>query len=472
MRQADTATSRARNIGVFMGTRPEAIKLAPVVAALRGASDLRCTVVATGQHKELFRQVADTFGLAVDADLEVMRPNQTLAGLTARLMDAIDDQLESVQPDMALVQGDTTTVLVASLACFYRRIPIGHVEAGLRTGNIWSPFPEEVNRRLATPLATLHFAPTEAARAALLREAVPEDTISVTGNTVIDALRLEVATQARNPALRARIDEELGELVGADWAHVPMVLITGHRRENFGDGVEQICRALATVAERFPDHRFVYPVHLNPNVLDHVNRLLGRVSNVRLIAPQGYRNFVALMVHCRLVLTDSGGVQEEAPSLGKPVLVMRDTTERPEGVAAGTAVLTGPNARAIIEHTTRLLTDDAAYRSMATARNPYGDGHAAERIVERIRHYFAVQPAAALDGARPKLEERLHGAPINAMSGAAGQSGARRRGVGGLPSRQIESAEIGPQTISRSYALIGKCPKGQETNSGVSCVSS
>lgn len=472
MRQADTATSRARNIGVFMGTRPEAIKLAPVVAALRGANDLRCTVVATGQHKEMFRQVANTFGLAVDADLEVMRPNQTLAGLTARLMDAIDDQLESVQPDMALVQGDTTTVLVASLACFYRRIPIGHVEAGLRTGNIWSPFPEEVNRRLATPLATLHFAPTDAARAALLREAVPEDTISVTGNTVIDALRLEVATQARNPALRARIDEELGELVGADWAHVPMVLITGHRRENFGDGIEQICRALAAVAERFPDHRFVYPVHLNPNVLDHVNRLLGRVSNVRLIAPQGYRNFVALMVHCRLVLTDSGGVQEEAPSLGKPVLVMRDTTERPEGVAAGTAVLTGPNARAIIEHTTRLLTDEAAYRSMATARNPYGDGHAAERIVERIRNYFAVQPAAALHGASPKLEEGLHRTPINVMSGAAGQSGARRSGVSGLPSHQIETAEFGPQPISRSYALVGKCPKGQEANGGVSCVSS
>ena len=327
-----------------MGTRPEAVKLAPVVAALRGANDFRCTVVATGQHKEMFRQVAETFGFAVDADLDVMRPNQTLAGLTARLMDGIDGWLGSAQPDMALVQGDTTTVLVASLACFYRRIPIGHVEAGLRTGNIWSPFPEEVNRRLATPLVALHFAPTEAARAALLREAVPEETISVTGNTVIDALRIEVATQAGDAALRARIDEELSLLVGADWAQVPMVLITGHRRENFGDGIEQICQAIATLAEGFPDHRFVYPVHLNPNVLVHVNRLLGSLSNVRLIAPQGYRNFVALMARCRLVLTDSGGVQEEAPSLGKPVLVMRDTTERPEGVAAGTAILTGPNA--------------------------------------------------------------------------------------------------------------------------------
>jgi UDP-N-acetylglucosamine 2-epimerase (non-hydrolysing) len=377
-----------RNILVFMGTRPEAVKLAPVVAALHGADDFRCTVVATGQHKEMFRQVAETFGFAVDADLDVMRPNQTLAGLTARLMDGIDGWLGSAQPDMALVQGDTTTVLVAALACFYRHIPIGHVEAGLRTGNIWSPFPEEVNRKLATPLVALHFAPTEAARSALLREAVPQETISVTGNTVIDALRIEVAAQANDAALRARIDKELSLLVGADWAQAPTILITGHRRENFGEGIEQMCKAIATLAGRFPDHRFVYPVHLNPNVLVQVKRLLGGLPNVKLIAPQGYRNFVALMAHCRLVLTDSGGVQEEAPSLGKPVLVMRDTTERPEGVAAGTALLTGANAQAIVKHVTRLLTDDTAYRRMAMAKNPYGDGYAAERIVERIRRYF------------------------------------------------------------------------------------
>jgi UDP-N-acetylglucosamine 2-epimerase len=267
-----------RNILVFMGTRPEAVKLAPVVAALRGAKDFQCTVVATGQHKEMFRQVAETFGLGIDADLDMMRPNQTLAGLTARLMVGIDGWLGSAQPDMALVQGDTTTVLVASLACFYRRIPIGHVEAGLRTGNIWSPFPEEVNRRLATPLVALHFAPTERAREALLREAVPEEAISVTGNTVIDALRIEVAAQADDAELRARIDEELSPLLGVDWAQVPTVLITGHRRENFGDGIEEICQAIATLAERFPDHRFVYPVHLNPNVLMHVNRLLGSLG--------------------------------------------------------------------------------------------------------------------------------------------------------------------------------------------------
>jgi len=382
------AVTTSRNILVFMGTRPEAVKLAPVVAALRSSSDFRCTVVATGQHKEMFRQVAETFGFRVDADLDVMRPNQSLAGLTARLIGGVDGWLESAQPDMALVQGDTTTVLAAALACFYRRIPIGHVEAGLRTGNIWSPFPEEANRKLATPLVALHFAPTDAARDALLSEAIPAERILVTGNTVIDALRIETAAQASDAAMRGRLKEELGLLIGTDWTQVPTVLITGHRRENFGQGIEQICKAIATLAERFADHRFVYPVHLNPNVLVHVNRLLGGLPNVKLIPPQGYRNFVALMAHCRLVLTDSGGVQEEAPSLGKPVLVMRDNTERPEGVAAGTALLTGTNAQAIVKHATRLLRDDAAYRAMATARNPYGDGHAAERIVERIRRYF------------------------------------------------------------------------------------
>jgi len=380
--------SEARNVLVLMGTRPEAIKLAPVVAALRRTDGFRCTVVATGQHKEMFWQVTKTFGFEVDADLGVMEPNQTLAGLTARLMEGIDRFLGSAQPDLALVQGDTTTVLVAALACFYRRIPIGHVEAGLRTGNIWSPFPEEVNRRLATPLMALHFAPTEAARQALLREHIPEASIVVTGNTVIDALLTEVAVQKGEERVRAGIDAELRAAVAPDWQEVPFVLITGHRRENFGDGIAQICEAIARLADRFPDHRFIYPVHLNPNVHLHVNRLLGGLRNVSLIPPQGYRNFVALLSRCRLVLTDSGGVQEEAPSLGKPVLVMRDTTERPEGVAAGTAILTGPQAEEIARQATRLLTDPEAYGAMARARNPYGDGHAAGRIVEALKRYF------------------------------------------------------------------------------------
>ena len=380
--------SEARNVLILMGTRPEAIKLAPVVAALRRTDGFRCTVVATGQHKEMFWQVTKTFGFEVDADLGVMEPNQTLAGLTARLMEGIDRFLGSAQPDLALVQGDTTTVLVAALACFYRRIPIGHVEAGLRTGNIWSPFPEEVNRRLATPLMALHFAPTEAARQALLREHIPEGSIVVTGNTVIDALLTEVAVQKGEERVRAGIDAELRAAVAPDWQEVPFVLITGHRRENFGDGIAQICEAIARLADRFPDHRFIYPVHLNPNVHLHVNRLLGGLRNVSLIPPQGYRNFVALLSRCRLVLTDSGGVQEEAPSLGKPVLVMRDTTERPEGVAAGTAILTGPQAEEIARQATRLLTDPEAYGAMARARNPYGDGHAAGRIVEALKRYF------------------------------------------------------------------------------------
>src|SRR4051812_45731625 len=290
-----------------MGTRPEAVKLAPVVAALRATRDFRCTVVATGQHKEMFRQVADTFGFTVDADLDVMRPNQTLAGLTARLMDGIDGCLGPAQPDMALVQGDTTTVMVASLACFYRRIPVGHVEAGLRTGNIWSPFPEEANRKLATPLVSLHFAPTEAAREALRRENVPDNSIAVTGNTVIDALFMELAVQKCNAIVRGAIDSDLAGLLGDDWSRSPFVLITGHRRENFGEGFEQICDAIAGLASRFADHRFIYPVHLNPNVQGPVYRLLGALPNVRLIPPQGYRNFVALMSRCRLILTDSGG---------------------------------------------------------------------------------------------------------------------------------------------------------------------
>jgi UDP-N-acetylglucosamine 2-epimerase (non-hydrolysing) len=339
----------------------------------------------------MFQQVADQFGFAVDVDLAVMRPGQTLAGLTARLMETIDGWLETGHPDLALVQGDTTTVLVAALACFYRAIPIGHVEAGLRTGDIWSPFPEEVNRRLASPVVTLHFAPTRAAEAALLREGVPPDAIEVTGNTVIDALMMELRQQER-PEVRAQVDEALGGPLGHDWAQVPFVLITGHRRENFGEGIRQICDAITALARRYPDHRFVYPVHLNPNVKGHVDRLLGGLANVRLIPPQGYRTFVALMARSRLVLTDSGGVQEEAPSLGKPVLVMRDTTERPEGVAAGTALLTGPHADSIVKHTCRLLDDHEAYQAMANAVNPYGDGRAAERIVSRIRRHLEQPP--------------------------------------------------------------------------------
>jgi UDP-N-acetylglucosamine 2-epimerase (non-hydrolysing) len=310
-------------------------------------------------------------------------------------MEGIDGWLEAGHPDMALVQGDTTTVLVAALACFYRRIPIGHVEAGLRTGNIWAPFPEEVNRRLASPIVSLHFAPTRFAEAALLREGVSADAIEVTGNTVIDALFMELDRQEQ-PSVRTSIDKSLSASIGADWATRPFVLITGHRRESFGEGIQHICEAIRTLALRYPDYRFVYPVHLNPNIELHVRRLLGHVPNVSLIPPQGYQNFVALMSRCRLVLTDSGGVQEEAPSLGKPVLVMRDTTERPEGVEAGTARLVGTHAQTIVLQTSRLLNDPAAYVAMANAVNPYGDGRAAERIAVRIERFLGCREAAVV----------------------------------------------------------------------------
>jgi UDP-N-acetylglucosamine 2-epimerase (non-hydrolysing) len=376
-----------RRIAIFMGTRPEAIKLAPVVAALAEAGSFEPLVVNSGQHRELIQQVIELFGIRVDRDLAVMEPNQALAPLLARLLERIDAVLAELQPDMVLAQGDTSTVFATALAAFYRGVPLGHVEAGLRTGDLRSPFPEEANRLLTTPLAALHFAPTIAAAEALRREHVPDERIFVTGNTVIDALFMEHDRQAA-PAVRRELDSRLRQRIGEDFDRRPIVLITGHRRENFGAGFEQICRALAELAGRFADHLFVYPVHLNPNVQTIVRQRLGAVGNVRLIDPQPYAEFVALLSQCRLVLTDSGGVQEEAPSLGKPVLVMRDTTERPEGIAAGTARLVGADADSILREATRLLTDESAYRQMSGAVNPYGDGKAAARIVEAIRAYF------------------------------------------------------------------------------------
>lgn len=377
-------------VAVFIGTRPEAIKMAPVIRALRSSPEFDVVVVSTGQHREMLQQVIDLFDIRVDHDLEVMQPNQTLASLTARLMTRIDELLEKVKPDMALVQGDTTTVLVAALACFYRKIPLGHVEAGLRTGNIWSPFPEEVNRKLASPIVTLHFPPTQFGRQNLLREGVDDSRIFVTGNTVIDALHIEVERQ-KDPKVQEQIRQHLAHDLGNDWMKKPYVLITGHRRENFGEGFEQICDALVTLADRFPDHRFIYPVHLNPNVQGIVKERLGGRDNIRLTAPQAYAEFVALMNACDIVLTDSGGVQEEAPGLGKPVLVMRDTTERPEGVDAGTVKLVGANANNIVREVSRLIEDRQAYQTMAEAVNPYGDGHAAPRIVDAMRDYLLAQ---------------------------------------------------------------------------------
>jgi UDP-N-acetylglucosamine 2-epimerase (non-hydrolysing) len=366
--------------------------MAPVVAALSRSDRFEPIVVNTGQHRELIEQVIRLFEIRVDRDLAVMQPNQALAPLMARLLERIDAALAELEPDMVLAQGDTSTVLAAALAAFFRQIPLGHVEAGLRTGNLRSPFPEEANRVLTTPLAALHFAPTKLAAANLRREHVCPDRIVVTGNTVIDALYMECERQ-RDTAVHNELFEALRNQVGDDYGRRPFVLVTGHRRENFGGGFEQICTALASLSERFGDHLFIYPVHLNPNVKSIVHLRLGEIENIRLIEPQPYAEFVALLTNCRMALTDSGGVQEEAPSLGKPVLVMRDTTERPEGVDAGTAMLVGADANTIVRETSRLLTDDAAYRAMAEAVNPYGDGQAAERIVEAIGNYFDTRVA-------------------------------------------------------------------------------
>lgn len=374
-------------VAVFIGTRPEAIKMAPVVAALKADDQLEPVVVNAGQHREMIQQVIELFGIQVDADLDVMVKDQTLAGLTSRLVSRIDEALAELQPGLVLVQGDTTTVLCAALASFYRKIPIGHVEAGLRTGNLHSPFPEEANRRLVSPLADLHFAPTQTSRDALLAEQIPAERITVTGNTVIDALLMEVARQQK-PEIASQLQTELAELVGDQLEGKEMILITGHRRENIGEGFLQICEAIRQLAELRPNALFVYPVHLNPRVKDVVHEKLGSLANVRLVAPQPYTQFVALARASRLILTDSGGVQEEAPSLGKPVLVMRDTTERPEGVAAGAVKLVGPNAQRIVQEAITLLTDQQAYDAMAQAANPYGDGNAAERIVERVRVFL------------------------------------------------------------------------------------
>ena len=334
-------------------------------------------------------------GFTVDVDLDTMQPNQTLAGLTASSMQKIDGWLET-RPSRP---GPGAGRYHYGLCCRSRLLLSTHPDRprGGRTADsyILTPFPEELNRRLASRIASLHFAPTRSAQAALLREGVADRDIEVTGNTVVDALFMELSRQAES-GLRAAIEASLAAAIAPDWATRPFVLITGHRRESFGEGFEQICRAIRTLALRYPEYRFVYPVHLNPNVQRPVKRLLDGIANIALISPQGYRNFVALMNRCKLILTDSGGVQEEAPSLGKPVLVMRETTERPEGVEAGTALLVGAVEKRIVENTVRLLDDASAYEAMANAVNPYGDGHAAERIVARIERFLGLDSSIAL----------------------------------------------------------------------------
>lgn len=360
----------------IIGTRPEAIKMAPVIQELaRHPDQFRSVVCSTGQHRQMLDQVLQLFDITPDYDLNLMQRDQRLASLTARLITSLDETLETARPDCVLAQGDTTTVLAAALVAFYRGIPFGHVEAGLRTGDKRRPFPEEINRRLADAVTDLYFAPTERSRQALLREGFSDDTIFVTGNTVIDAL-LQVA--ARDASWSAG---PLGEVPCAD----RYVLITAHRRESFGEQFRQLCLAIRDLATAFRDVRFVYPVHLNPNVRQPVGDILSSVSNVSLIEPLDYFWLVQLMKRSTLILTDSGGIQEEAPSFGIPVLVLRETTERPEGIEAGVVKLVGTDRERIVSEAQRLMTDREAYAAMASPANPYGDGHAAERIVAALR---------------------------------------------------------------------------------------
>lgn len=367
------------------GTRPEAIKMAPLVKHLQSVPGIESSVCVTAQHRQMLDQVLELFEIAPEHDLDVMRPGQDLYSVTSDILGALKPVYEAVRPDLVLVHGDTTTTFATTLAAFYQRIPVGHVEAGLRTGNLLSPWPEEANRKLTGALARLHFAPTSISRDNLLREGVPEANIVVTGNTVIDALLLIQTKLERSPQLQSTLAARFPYL--RDGAR--LLLITGHRRENFGGGFERICEAIAALARRYPALDLVYPVHLNPNVREPVGRLLSGIANVHLIEPLDYLPFVYLMTRSSVILTDSGGIQEEAPSLGKPVLVMRDTTERPEAIEAGTARLAGTDVASIVGGVSLLLDDPAEYRRMSVAHNPYGDGHACERIARALLSFGA-----------------------------------------------------------------------------------
>ena len=368
---------RARILVIF-GTRPEAIKLFPVVAALDATPGLDVRTCVTAQHRGLLDQVLSIAGLTPDIDLDLMEPGQTLDRLTARLLTGLGDVMDAEQPDRVIVQGDTATAMVGALAAYYRKVPVSHVEAGLRSGDIYQPWPEEVNRRIVAPIADQHFAPTQTAADALRRENIDPATIHVTGNTVIDALHATRAKLAADPSLAAGLDE-----IAARFAGKRIVLVTTHRRENFGGGMDNIAAALGRIAAR-DDVAILFPMHPNPNVVEAMQRALGERPNIARIDPLDYPHFIRALGLCTLALTDSGGVQEEAPALAKPVLVMRETTERPEGVVAGTAKLIGTDPDRIVAEVTALLDDDAAYAAMARAHNPFGDGHASERIAKVV----------------------------------------------------------------------------------------
>lgn len=370
-----------RTVLCVVGTRPEAIKMAPVIRALKGKPDIEVRVLATAQHREMLDDTFAQFGISPDIDLDIMRHDQTLADLTSRLLASVDNVLARECPDVVVAQGDTTTVFAAALASFYRRTPFAHVEAGLRTGDFTNPFPEEMNRSFVARLASLHFAPTADARANLLREGIPDGSIHVTGNTVIDAVRW---MSESNPAHGLPVDERMR-----------VILMTCHRRENFGAPLDGILAAVRRLAGLYPDVQIVYPVHPNPNVAGPAQAALSGIPNIILTAPLNYAKLVALMKACYFVMTDSGGLQEEAPALGKPVLVLRDDTERPEAVTAGTVVLVGHDTETIIREAERLLRDEGRYREMARAISPYGDGHAGEGIAAILDNWLAMRHGSA-----------------------------------------------------------------------------
>ena len=380
-----------KKVMLVFGTRPEAIKMAPVVGALKDADDFEVTVTVTGQHRQMLDSVLEVFGIRPDYDLNIMRPGQDLYDVTSRVLSGMRDVFKEIQPDIVLVHGDTSTSTAAALAAFCARIKVGHVEAGLRTGDIYSPWPEEMNRRLTGRLANVHFSPTETSKANLLRENVDEAAIFVTGNTVIDAL-IQVKSQLENSQeLKASVAATIKNQ-GYDLDRLKagrrLVLVTGHRRENFGEGFRHICQALAELSAKYVDSvDFVYPMHLNPNVRGPIAETFGdnRLDNMFFIEPVDYLPFVYLMMSSHVILTDSGGIQEEAPSLGKPVMVMRDTTERPEALEAGTVELVGTDRRKIVDGVSRLIDDDDLYSERCSRLNPYGDGKASERIVEALR---------------------------------------------------------------------------------------
>ncbi|TYB69454.1 UDP-N-acetylglucosamine 2-epimerase (non-hydrolyzing) [Bizionia saleffrena] len=369
-----------KNILIIFGTRPEAIKMAPLVHAFqKQTAHFKTKVCVTAQHREMLDQVLGFFEITPEYDLDLMTPGQDLYGLTAAIITELKPVLEDFKPDYVFVHGDTTTTMASSIAGFYSGAKICHIEAGLRTHNKHSPFPEEINRQLTGRIADFHFAPTEASRDNLLKENIAPDTIIVTGNTVIDALLESVDKVKRKPS--TLVNQLDTELKGAD-----LLLVTGHRRENHGDGFIRICEALKTIALERPALQIIYPVHLNPKVLEPVNRILGNIKNIKLIAPLAYHDFIWMMDRAKIIITDSGGVQEEAPSLGKPVLVMRDTTERPEAIDAGTVILVGTNTEKIVQETFALLDNEDHFKDMSSKHNPYGDGAASRRIVDFMMH--------------------------------------------------------------------------------------